>query len=101
MAKLQIFLAALCATSAFASPRARNQRRAGGWGDDNGSHKDKNNGWGSGKKNTGGPAAYGSTSEDSQWIYGSTTACVATTVYETEKASTVTLPASTVHVTGQ
>ena len=98
-----LFLAALCVSSACASPWSRNQKRGDGWGSHKGGHKTSDDGWGWGEKTSSGngvPGGYGSTSasEGGPWGYGST--CVASTVTETEKASTVTLPGSTVYVTG-
>lgn len=79
MAKLQFLIAALYATSAFASPRGRDKR-----GDE-----------------YGGPDGYGdstSTTGGGGWGYGGTTTCKASTVTKTQKASTVyqTQKASTV-----
>lgn len=78
MAKLQFLLAALSATSAFASPRGQKKR-----GGDHGA-----------------PGGYGeSTSEGGGWGYGgTTTTCKASTVTKTQEASTVyhTQKASTV-----
>ena len=100
MAKFQLLVAGLCATSALASPWARNQKR---------------DGWGSSSKSHGGPWGYGSTttpsaattsaSETSPWGYGSSSTCEASTVTETctetQKGSTLTIPASTVTLSGE
>ena len=89
MAKLQLLLAGLHATSALASPWSRYQKRGGGggWGGYNhGGHGDRGGEWG--KQTTASadsPKGYGlSASETSPWGYGSTPGCEAVTVTETQ-----------------
>ena len=96
MAKFTLVLAGLYATTAFASPWYRNQPRGGpgGWENHHGGHNTDD--WGWGKKSSHGygqPGEYGSTtsSEGGLWGHGTTSACV---------VSTVTLPASSIYVTG-
>lgn len=103
MANVKVLLAGLYFSSAFASPGNRNPKRGGGWGEHD-DHTTRGGGWIWGKKTTGEngrPWGYGTTSsEDGGWGYGSATACVASTVTETQAASTVTLSGSTVYITG-
>ena len=72
MAKINLLLAGLYATSAFASPWFRNKKRGDGWGTET---------------PAGQPYGYGSTKSPaptSPWGYGTTSTCEATTVTEVE-----------------
>jgi hypothetical protein len=87
----QLLLAGVYASSVFASPRGHDKKRSGGWD----SHRNpSDNGWG--KQSTANgkqPWGYGESSaaQSSPWGYGSTESCVASTVYETQSAATVTV----------
>ena len=86
MAPLKLLVAAFYASTALASPWSRNQKRGDGWA----GHKTKI--WGYGKTTTeASPAGYESTSIAGGWG----TTCIASTLKETLKQSTVTIPSET------
>ena len=91
MAPLKLLVAAFYTSAALASPWSRNQKRGDGWK----GHKTKI--WGYGKTTTeASPPGYESTSVAGGWG----TTCLASTVTETLKQSTVTIPAeTTIYVT--
>ena len=86
MTKVQLLLAGLCATSAFASPWNRFKKRGDDW--DDGKHTGPG----------GFPHGYGTT--ETGWGYGTSSTCEASTVTEVQQ-STVTLPRETQTLPGK